>query len=107
MKANNKYVISAAVALISLSILLYFAFIAFERSPRELAQAQLQVSAQSSQSLWDQRYLQHNEVVRNKIKEFEQGRLCQILIKLDTKNRTHTEIMDSLVNEGFTCIVKP
>jgi hypothetical protein len=107
VKVNYKFLILATAVFLSLSSTLYWSFIVIEPPLQELVHAQMHESGLSDKSVWNQGYLNQNEVIRKKIDEFEHGRLCKSLKELDTKNLSHGEITDSLLKQGFTCIVRP
>jgi hypothetical protein len=75
--------------------------------PQDLVAKQLAASALSPQSVWDQAFLAQDTIVREKIADFETGKLCKNLKELDTKNLTHQQISDALAKVGFTCVVRP
>lgn len=76
-------------------------------SPKELAVNRLNISALSSQSIWDQEFLEGNPIIKEKILKFEKGELCKNLKALDNKLMTHQEILAYLKGRGFKCIVRP
>lgn len=107
MKVNHKLWILATAVLLSLSITLYKSVIDQELPIQALVQAQMHESGLSYKSVWNQGYLKQHEIIRNKLSAFEHGNLCGALKELNTKNLTHREITDSLLKQGFTCIVRP
>jgi len=76
-------------------------------SAQKLVRKQLAASALSPQSVWNQKFLTQNPIIKDKIKRFEQGEICKNLKKLDNKHLAHHQILDRLKKEGFTCIVRP
>jgi hypothetical protein len=107
MKLSHKFLLPFVPILISLVFLFYYTLCIPNVPPLALVQDQIKESALSYKSVWDQGYLLNNEIIRKKIRDFEEGRVCQSLKTLDTKNRGYTEIIDRLLQQGFTCIVRP
>ncbi len=73
----------------------------------ELATKQLSISALSSQSVWDQKFLAQNSLIKEKIARFEKGELCKALKELNNKDLTHQQMLAQLKEGGFTCVVRP
>jgi hypothetical protein len=105
VKFRQSYLVICVVAIL-MGLFLY-SFLAPLPPPQDLAQAQLNASALSSKSVWDQEYLNQNALIKEKISEFEKGTLCKALGKLDTKNLTHREISNQMKNLGYKCEVRP
>lgn len=107
MTVHIKNILLAIVALILIGISCYnFCFIR-TLSPLELAHAQLLETALSSNSVWDQLFLNQNKIIKDKIVNLQNGRLCRNLKDLDTKNLTHRQISDKLKQFDYKCEVRP
>lgn len=107
VKVKSRHLMTIAALLIAVSALYYYSYDARELPPQELVKNQLAVSAFSSQSVWNQRFLDKNWVIRGKIDRLEKGSLCYSLKDLDTGNLTHLEIANQLNKLGYRCIVRP
>lgn len=75
--------------------------------PQELAIKQLATSPLSQESVWDQEFLAHEVVIKEKLALFEKGGLCKSLKTLDNKNLPHKQLISQLKELGFTCIERP
>jgi hypothetical protein len=56
----------------------------------------------SKESVWDHEYLEENQIIKTKLQAFENGKICQSLRTLDTKEKSHQEIAEILSHEGYT-----
>lgn len=106
MKFSTKtYIVLSAITL-------FFIFNLYEKTlflpfPQELATTQIITDPFSPQSLWDPKFLETHQAIKEKIVKFEKGNLCNILRQLDNKNLTYKQISTQLKSLGFSCIVRP
>jgi hypothetical protein len=107
LKVNSRHLMTIAALLTAVSALYYYSFYEQELPPQELVKNQLSVSALSTQSVWNQRFLSKNWVIKGKIGRLENGSLCHSLKGLDTRKLTHKEISNQLNKLGYRCIVRP
>lgn len=73
----------------------------------ELVKEQVLASALSPQSIWNQDFLDQNNGIKDKIRKFERGELCQNLKKLNNAELSYDEIRIYLKKMGFLCFLRP
>lgn len=107
MKFKSKIVYSLIAIFVVLGSYYVYPFFFSQPAPQDLVKAQLVESALSSQSVWSQKFLDRNPLIKDKIDQFEKSTLCSSLKKLDNKTLTHTQIKTEMKNLGYVCVVRP
>lgn len=107
MKVKTKIGISAIVVLIAATSLYLYPIFLSPPLPSVLVNKQLSAPTLSTHSIWSQKFLDRNPLIKNKIIKFEAGALCQSLKTLNTKSLTHEQISNELKNIGYICVSRP
>ena len=107
MKSRTKIGISAIVVFIAITCLYLYPRFLSQPLPSVLVKKQLFAPTLSTQSIWSQKFLDRNPLIKSKIIKFEAGALCQNLKTLDTKSLTHEQISNELKNMGYICVSRP
>ena len=61
----------------------------------------------SDNRIWDKKYVEKRPQLIEKLRAFEENKLCLDLKLLDNENLSHKEMTASLISKGYSCAVRP